>query len=88
MLLRVLLCAFLSIVGMSAHARTMTATLSLQERVPLSELAKNVLDPDSDRYEQYYTPQEILELSGPSHADYSALLNTLRAFGFTVVFES
>lgn len=82
-----LACAFLCS-GVTAFAKPMTATLTLLERVSMQQLATNVLDPNSDRFEIYYTPEEIRELAAPSDKDYNHLLKTLAAEGFSVVYES
>jgi len=74
--------------SVSASAQPMEAVLRLKERVPMSTLAHNVLDPASPRYRQYYTPAEIRSLAGPSDAEYQTLLQTLGNEGLKVVSES
>jgi len=83
---------FLSMVslstGITVLAKPMTATLLLSERVSMAELATNVLDPNSERYQQYYTPEEIREISGPIDEDYENLIDTLKSVGFEIARES
>ncbi len=79
--------ANLSIAG-SVFARPMTATLNLAERVPVSQLAADVSNPDSERYGIFYTPEEIRTLSAPTDSSYDSLLATLRAEGFSIIYES
>lgn len=83
----VLACAFL-FSGFHAFGRPMTATLNLTEKVSLQELAENVLDPNSDRYGVYYTPEEIKKMVAPDDEAYNRMLTELKYEGFSIVFES
>jgi kumamolisin len=76
------------IAGAVASATPMNLVLRLTERVPMEELAKNVMDPASPRYHQFYTADEIRELAAPTDADYQNLLQALQQKGFIVTHES
>ena len=78
----------LAAAGATANATPMNLVLRLKERVSMEELAKNVMDPASPRYHQYYSPQEIRELAAPADADYQALLQSLQQNGMIVIHES
>ena len=60
-----------------AQAKTIDLTLRLNERTSIEELARNVMNPSSDRYRKFYTPAEIRNLVAPSDRDYQALLSSL-----------
>ncbi len=83
-----MLSSLLMVSGFTALAHPMKLTLTLEQRTSIQELAHNVVDPNSDRYEQYYTPEEIRDLVAPTQEDYDNLLNSLRAEGFSISFES
>ena len=72
----------------SAKAEPIEAVLRVNGRVPMETLARSVLDPASPRYRQFYTPQEIRALVGPTDAEYQGLLDSLTAEGLSVVGES
>lgn len=84
----IILTSFLCNLSFSGMAREMTATLTLSERVPIEQLAESVLDPESERYKQYYTPEELRELAAPSDEDYGLLIKILEEEGFKIAFES
>ena len=71
-----------------AIAKPVTAVIHLTENVPMSELAKQVTDPSSPRYQKFFTPEEIREKSAPSDAQYEMLLDQLRAEGLQITAES
>lgn len=69
-------------------AKPVTAVIHLTEAVPMSELARQVSDPSSPRYQKFFTPEEIREASAPSDSQYEMLLNQLRAEGLQITAES
>lgn len=76
-------------IGTSAAVpKKIELVLMLRERVPVEALAKNVLDPNSIRYEEFYTPAEIREISAPTDADYNALITHLKSRGIEIISES
>jgi len=81
-------CGMAFITPVSASADSLETVLRLQETVPMEALAKEVSDPTSSRFQQFYTPEEIRKISAPSDADYAKLLDQLRADGATIVKES
>lgn len=80
--------AMLLSLSFRAFAVPMTATVTLKERVPMQKLAANVLDPESERYQNYYTPEEIKSLVAPSDTEYKALIKKIQGEGFSIVFQS
>src|SRR6185437_5954188 len=83
----------LSLIGLSigasaAHADTVQAVVNLKETTSMQALARSVTDPSSPRYREFYTPQEIREIAGPSDADYSRVLNQLKSSGAQILHES
>jgi len=72
----------------TAEAKPIEVILRLKERVSIETLAKNATHPSSARYQKYYSPEEIRDLSAPLQQDYQSLLATLKEKGFTVVRES
>ena len=71
-----------------ANANPLEVTLTLKQNSSIDQLAENVSDPNSDRYGNFYTPEEIKDLVGPSDQDYQTLLANLQREGFHVVDES
>jgi len=74
--------------SLPVFAQPVTAVLKLQERVSMETLAANVQNPSSPRYQKFYTPAEIKNLSAPTDAQYEAVLSELRARGLTIQSES
>lgn len=74
--------------SLSSVGKPMQLVLRLQERVSMSTLANNVQDPNSARYHQFYTPDEIRALAAPTDSDYASLLNGLKSKGIKIVEES
>ncbi len=74
--------------SVNASAKPVDLVLRLKERTPIEELAKNVVDPSSARYQEFYSPEEIRELSAPTEAEYQAFLDNLKSRGFEIVRES
>jgi kumamolisin len=72
----------------SAHAKPVDLVLRLKERVSMEQLAHNVMDPTSPRYNQFYTPAEIRALVAPTDRDYASLVASLEAKGMHVIRES
>jgi len=72
----------------SANAKPVDLVLRLKERVSIETLVKNVTNPTSPRFRKYYTPEEIRSIAAPTDDSYQAMLNQLKAQGFTVVGES
>lgn len=71
-----------------AFAHPMTAVLRLKDKVPLEQLAQNVRTAHAMGIATSYTPAEIREISGPSQADYDALIAQLGEEGFEITSES
>jgi kumamolisin len=78
----------LSIAASAAHAETVQAVVNLKERTSMEALARSVTDPSSPRYLEFYTPQEIREIAGPSNTDYMSVLSQLKAGGVEILHES
>jgi kumamolisin len=83
----------LSLIGLSigasaAQADTVQAVVNLKERTSMEALARAVTDPSSPRYQEFYTPQEIREIAGPTDADYTNVLNQLKSGGALILHES
>lgn len=74
--------------SLPVFAQPVTAVLKLKERVSMETLAANVQNPSSSRYQKFYTPEEIRNLSAPTQAQYEALLSSLQAQGLTITSES
>jgi kumamolisin len=72
----------------TAWAETTKVILGLQKQVDMAALAKSVTDPNSSRYQQFYTTEEIKKLAAPSDQDYAATLQQLQNDGIEVVSES
>src|SRR4051812_32718968 len=62
--------------------------LRLKEKMSMEQLAQNVMDPQSSRYEKYYSPEEIRKLAGPSRIEYSNFKAALKKSGFKIIRES
>lgn len=71
--------------SLTAHAETISATVQLQERASIQELAKSVNDPRSPRYQKFYTPAEIRQLVGPTDAQFNQVLAQLKNRKITIV---
>lgn len=69
-------------------AKPVTAVIHLVETVPMSELARQVTDPSSPRYQKFFTPEEIRQISAPNDSQYEMVLNQLRAEGLQITAES
>jgi kumamolisin len=69
-------------------AKPITASLMLFEKIPVSQLAENVTNPDSPRFHKFYSPDEIRDLVAPDNADYYELINALRKAGFSIIYRS
>jgi len=82
------LSALVSFFSIPTFAKEIEITLRLKERVPIEQLAKQVIDPSSDRFGKPYSAEEIKSLVAPSDQDYSAFIKTLQAAGYKITFES
>ena len=71
-----------------AYAKPIDIVFKLKERKTITELAQSVQDPTSPRYNVFYTPEEIRELSAPSESEYNALIQELKSEGFRIIKES
>jgi kumamolisin len=71
-----------------AMAKPITAMISLNERVSMQELARQVRDPLSPRYGHFFSPQEIRDLAAPSARDYKEVVDQLRHEGFKIKTQS
>jgi kumamolisin len=69
-------------------AMPITTVLRIKQKIAMEELARSVRDPHSARYRQFYSPDEIRELSAPTTSEYNQLISLLQKQGFTVVKES
>lgn len=45
-----------SLLGSAAWSRPVTAVIRLSENIPMAELARQVTDPQSPRFQKFYTP--------------------------------
>ena len=54
----------------------------------MEQLAADVMNPKSPRYQIYYTPEEIRDLVAPSDVEYKQLVQTLESRGMKVIRES
>lgn len=77
-----------ALLSSTASAKSMNVVLRLKERVSMEELAQSVMDPSSSHYNQFYSPEEIRDLAGPSEIEYQSLLKALESKGMKVVSES
>ena len=77
-----------SLLGSAAWSRPVTAVIRLSETIPMSELARQVTDPQSPRFQKFYTPEEIRQLSAPNHTQYNQVIEQLKAEGLQIVAES
>jgi kumamolisin len=78
----------LSLVQVSAQAKSVDLVLRLKDRVAMETLANNVMNSSSSHYGKFYTPGEIRKLAAPTAREYQELLTALAAKGMTVVSES
>lgn len=78
------------IIGLSINARAeqITASFILKQRVSMEELALKVLDPKSDHYNIFYTPDEIRDLAAPTKQDYDRFLKDLQVSNFKIMYQS
>jgi kumamolisin len=81
----IIFCAISSTV---AWADTVEVVLHLEGSKTMDQLAQSVTDPSSPRYHEFYTPQEIRQLAGPSDDAYDSLLTDLKNDGIQIVTES
>ena len=77
-----------SFAALTASAEPVDLVLHLKERTPIEALVKNVNDPKSSHYRKFYTPAEILKLSGPTRKQYDKVLSDLREKGFEITGET
>ena len=84
----ILVLFFVTLSSLDSPGQPIQAVLSLTETIPLQDLADNVLNPESERYGVYYSPEEIRSLVAPSDAEYNEMLGFLRESGFSIVKES
>ena len=78
-----MLCGLLP--AFSAYGTPVEAVVSLLERVPMAQLARDVTDPASSRYRDYYSPEEIRARAGPTDGDFATLLTTLSDLELKVI---
>ena len=78
----------LAAVPQVASAKTMELVFRLKETVKLEELARRVTEPMSPQFGKFYSPEQIAEVAGPSAADYTLFLQSLKARGFEITRES
>ncbi len=72
----------------SAFAKDVVAVLKLQEKIPMEALATDVQDPTSTRFNKFFTPEEIRDLSGPDDSTYNEFIAQLKKEGFKIIKES
>jgi kumamolisin len=70
----------------AAHADQ--AVVRVKQRISMAELAREVSDPASPRYHQFYSPEEIGALAGPTEAEYNGLVAQLQARELKITSES
>ncbi|MBC7465313.1 MAG: S8/S53 family peptidase [Bdellovibrio sp.] len=87
-LIRSMMIASVSLLGSAVLAKPVTAVIRLTENVPMAELARQVTDPQSSRYQRYFTPSEIRALSAPNDSQYALVLQQLKAEGLKITGES
>ncbi len=78
----------LSLASQQASADTVETVIRLEETVPIESLANEVMDPQSSRFHEFYSPEEIRKIAGPSDIDYDRLLSQLKNDGAEIVRES
>ena len=64
---------------------TLDVVMPVRDQASLEALVKQVADPASPSYRHYLTVGEFTARFGPAQADYDALVQFLKAKGFTVV---
>ncbi len=62
--------------------------LALRHQPELENFLKDLHDPSSSSYKQYLTPEEFTARFGPSQEDYDALIQFVKANGFTIISAS
>jgi len=82
------LSVFIFFLTPSAFSKPIDIGLRLKEKISIETLAESVLDPQSPRYQRFYSPDEIRKLAAPSKGEYKKLIRTLRAKGLEIVYAS
>jgi kumamolisin len=77
-----------SLLSSAVWAKPVTAVIRLTENVSMAELARQVGDPQSSRFQKFFTPEEIRALSAPNDSQYALVLEQLRAEGLKITAES
>jgi len=79
---------FTWIFSLASWAKPLDVVFRLKEKIPMEELALTVLDPSSPRYNHFYSPEEIRDLTGPSDEEYLSYKEQLVKEGLKIVSES
>lgn len=70
-----------------SQAQEVELVLRLRGQASVEDLARSVTDPESPRYRDFYTPEEIRSLVGPAELEYQQTLDALARRGLQVVSE-
>ena len=74
--------------SVTVMGKPMEVVLRLKEKIPMEQLAATVMDPQSVRYNNFFTPAEIRDLVAPSETEYENLKSELIKDGFEITHES
>ena len=69
----------------ASQTMQLDVVLPLRDPAGLQSFLKDVYDPNSATYRHFLTPQEFTARFGPAQADYDAVVNYVKANGFSVV---
>jgi kumamolisin len=83
--MKTLLAVLFMLLPSIAHAEVITAAIQLKERVSLQSLAQSVTDPQSPRYQKFYSPEEIRQLAGPTDAQFNQVVAQLKTQKIAIV---
>ena len=83
-----LFAAVIASIATAAQGETLKGVVHLKEKVSMQDLANSVRTPGSPRFGQPYSPEEILNMAGPSDSEYAGTIQQLKEEGFKIVGES
>ncbi len=69
----------------SAQHLSLAISLPLRNEAELDDLLRDIYDPQSSNYHQYFSVQEFTARFGPTEADYAAALSFAKANGLAVI---
>ncbi len=72
----------------AAQTMRFDMVMALRHQPELENFLKDLYDPTSSSYKKYLTPEEFTARFGPSQEDFDALMQFVKASGFTVIHAS